>query len=124
VCACPDGSSSTQICLSNGSGYSACACVGMTTADDQGRSGSSEGSSGSSGSGATDGDSSGTSTDGGSTQGPAPECDGAHPLVDGELRYCEPGNCYCGDFSVDPPFDVCYAPEIAESCCPVEVECY
>jgi hypothetical protein len=119
-CSCTDGSTSDRICLSDGSGFSACDCVGGTTEPQTGSSddsGSSEGGSGES--------SGGGSGSGSSTGEPMPECDGSsHPLVDGDLRYCEAGNCYCGDFSVKPPFDVCYPMDIAEPCCPVEVECY
>lgn len=127
ACLCPDQSGSTQVCLADGSGYSACDCVGDSGADDDsaGTTEASDGaaetsSAGSSDDGAVDGGS-----DSGTTAGPMPECDGSsHPLVDGDLRYCEPGNCYCGDFSVDPPYDTCYVMEIAEPCCPVEVVCY
>ena len=115
-CTCTDGSMSDQICLADGSGFSACDCVGGTTEPQTG-SGEDSGS-GDSGSGEDSGSGSGSST------GPMPECDGAHPLVEGDLRYCEKGNCYCGDFSVEPPFDVCFTMDIAEACCPVEVMCY
>jgi hypothetical protein len=123
ACLCPDESASTQICLADGSDFSACDCVSATSnADDSAGSGSGGTSEttgdASTGEGTTDGGTTGAST------GPAPECDGSHPLVDGDLRFCEAGNCYCGDFSVRPPFDVCYAMEIAEPCCPVEVVCY
>jgi hypothetical protein len=49
---------------------------------------------------------------------------GSHPLVEGDLRYCEAGSCYCGDLSMKPPLDACYAEAIADPCCPVELECY
>jgi hypothetical protein len=118
-CACTDGSMSDQICLSDGSAFSACDCVGGTT---EPATGSGSEDSGSSEGGSSEGSSSGSES---STGEPMPECDGSsHPLVDGDLRYCERGNCYCGDFSVEPPFDVCYPMDIAEPCCPVEVECY
>jgi len=124
ACLCTDGTPSTQVCLADGSGFSACDCVGMS-----GSGGGSDGSTGSEGGSATSGD--GSSDDGaadsgsgGDSTGSMPECDGSHPLVEGDLRYCEMGNCYCGDFTVRPPFDVCYAMDIADACCPVDVVCY
>jgi hypothetical protein len=51
-------------------------------------------------------------------------CMGAHPLVDGDMRYCEEDHCYCGDLQMKPPLDVCYAEAIADACCPIELECY
>lgn len=131
ACLCPDDTPSTQICLADGSDYSACDCIGTMTGGGTGTGGdtSSGGGTGDSTGSTTsdDGSTDGTSVtdDGGtSTGGPPPECDGSHPLVEGDLRYCEQGFCYCGDFMVDPPFDVCYAAEIAEPCCPVDVVCY
>jgi hypothetical protein len=44
--------------------------------------------------------------------------------VEGDLRYCEKGHCYCGDLMMKPPLDVCYAEMIADPCCPVDLECY
>jgi hypothetical protein len=38
------------------------------------------------------------------------------------LRY-EGGSCYCGDPRADPPLDVCYAMDLADACCPVDVVC-
>lgn len=122
ACLCPGDTPSTQICLADGSGFSACDCVGMSGPDD-----GSGGPASSGGIETTSGEPTGGDVDessGGSSGGPPPECDGSHPLVDGDLRYCEEGHCYCGDFSVMPPFDVCYAMAIAEPCCPVEVVCY
>ena len=115
ACACADGTSSNQICLADGSGFSACDCVGVGTTAGGDSSGSSDGSSGMS---------SDAASDTGSTGEPPPECDGAHPIVEGDLRFCERGNCYCGVFDVEPPFDTCYPMDIAEPCCPVEVVCY
>ncbi|MBL4685876.1 MAG: hypothetical protein JKY37_14875, partial [Nannocystaceae bacterium] len=51
-------------------------------------------------------------------------CGGTHPLVDGEIRSCEEGHCYCGDLEADPPLDACYAEVVAEVCCSVALECY
>jgi hypothetical protein len=124
ACLCPDGTPSTQICLADGSDFSACDCVSATGEDDSGGSSGSGGVSGTSDDGSSDEGPADSGTGGSSTGGPPPECDGEHPLVDGELRYCEAGNCYCGDFSVEPPFDVCYVEAIAEACCPVDVVCY
>ena len=128
ACLCPDMSGSTQICLSDGSGFSACDCVGGDDDEGSADSASSAESSGggeTSASGSSDEGVGDSGTEAGASEGPMPECDGSsHPLVDGDLRYCEPGNCYCGDFSVDPPYDTCYMEAIAEPCCPVEVVCY
>lgn len=135
ACLCPDMSPSTQICFADGSGFSACDCVGMSgPGEDSGDSAvtgggsatSDDGSSSDSGStgGSTSTSSTSSTSSGNESTGPAPECDGSHPLVDGDLRYCEAGDCYCGDFMVEPPFDVCYAMDIAEACCPVDVVCY
>lgn len=126
ACLCPDQTPSTRICLADGMSYSECDCTGgsATTASSTESATSAEttGPSESSGDGSSEGSDSGT--DASSSEGPPPECDGSHPLVDGDLRYCEMGNCYCGDFSVRPAFDVCYAEDIAQPCCPVEVVCY
>jgi len=121
ACLCPGDSPSTQICLGDGSGYSECDCVGMMSAT---------GSGGSTGPGTTNGADESTSggpqdTEGdSSTGGPPPECDGVHPTVEGDLRFCERGFCYCEDLTVEPAFDTCYPADIAEPCCPVEVVCY
>lgn len=128
ACLCPDGGASTQVCLADGSGFSACDCVGVTTMDDDSvGSMTSPESTDSTPDTATESTDEGPAESGsdGSSTGPAPECDGSsHPLVEGDLRYCEAGNCYCGDFSVKPPFDLCYPEAIAAPCCPVEVVCY
>lgn len=64
-----------------------------------------------------------TCTDGGQF-GACECCEGSHPLVEGDLRYCDEGHCYCGDLEMKPPLDACYAETIADPCCPVDLECY
>ena len=121
--------------MPDGSGYSACECGGTTTATSTSAgstststAGTTAGSEETAGRGSSEGGGSGTSAaDGsGSSEGPPPECNGSHPLVEGDLRYCERGHCYCGDLDAMPPVDVCYATEIAEACCPegIELVCY
>lgn len=44
-------------------------------------------------------------------------CRGEHPLVMGDRRYCNPGDCYCAD-----P-DACFPMEVADACCPGAVVC-
>ncbi len=39
------------------------------------------------------------------------ECKGNHPLVDGSVRFCEPGVCYCA------ANDSCFPSAIAAICC-------
>jgi hypothetical protein len=56
--------------------------------------------------------------------GPCECCEGTHPLLEGDLRYCDEGVCYCGDLDMEPPIDVCYEQAIADACCPVDLECY
>ena len=49
------------------------------------------------------------------------ECSGSHPIVEGGRRFCDPGSCYCGDTAMG--LDVCYTADIADACCPVDLEC-
>jgi hypothetical protein len=53
-------------------------------------------------------------------------CNGSHPEVEGDLRYCLRGFCYCGDLEIKPPVDACYGAPFAEVCCPGDIvlECY
>ncbi len=53
-------------------------------------------------------------------------CEGTHPLVEGDLRYCEAGDCYCGALRAIPPIDVCYDQMVADLCCPGDIDlvCY
>lgn len=53
-------------------------------------------------------------------------CIGDHPEVEGEMRFCLEGHCYCGNFEVEPPIDVCYGEMVADVCCPGDIilECY
>lgn len=44
-------------------------------------------------------------------------CSGTHPLVEGERRYCAPGDCYCAT-----P-DSCHSAPTAAACCEVDVVC-
>jgi hypothetical protein len=44
-------------------------------------------------------------------------CNGTHPLLDGERRYCEAGDCYCAD-----P-DSCFAQAVADACCAGAIVC-
>jgi hypothetical protein len=44
-------------------------------------------------------------------------CEGTHPLVDGDRRYCEAGDCYCAT-----P-DNCYPAASAVACCSVDPVC-
>jgi|GEM_PF-6136493 len=65
-----------------------------------------------------------TSSGESSSGGPGPACTGSHPIVDGEMRYCERGDCYCADFEARPVIEFCFPADIAEPCCPVDVVCY
>ena len=53
--------------------------------------------------------------------GPSVICVGEHPRFTGmgTLRYCDPGNCYCGGTS-----DICYPMDTAAACCSIAVVCY
>lgn len=62
-CACTDGSSSTQVCEDDGSGYGACACDGGETSDSGESSGSTDGTDGSTDGSDTDTSGSESSTD-------------------------------------------------------------
>lgn len=55
--------------------------------------------------------------DAGSSDGGGVICRGTHPLLDGERRYCEAGDCFCAS-----P-DNCYPEEVAAECCEVDVVC-
>lgn len=44
-------------------------------------------------------------------------CTGTHPLVEGERRFCEAGDCFCAT-----P-DACFPAAIAATCCEVDVVC-
>jgi hypothetical protein len=45
------------------------------------------------------------------------ECTRQHPAVDGSVRFCETGRCYCA------PADTCFPAAIAAVCCPTEPQC-
>jgi hypothetical protein len=83
---------------------------------------SAEEDSGESGEGSTDAGVEDTA--GSSSEGPPPECIGSHPLVEGELRYCEEGSCYCNDTVSPVPSENCFTMDIADPCCAVELVCY
>jgi hypothetical protein len=131
-CACPDGSQSMQTCNAEGTGFSACECGGTEGATSAGSTSSSTSGGTTTSAGSTadtgEGSSGGGSDSGGqdSSSDGGIECMGSHPLVEGDLRYCERGDCYCGDLQARPPVDVCYAMDIAEACCPegIELVCY
>jgi hypothetical protein len=74
-----------------------------------GSAGSSAGSAGSSGS-------SGSSAGSGGAAGA--ECNGTHPLVDGGVRYCEPGQCRCIGS------DLCFLQDRAARCCEGQLRCF
>jgi hypothetical protein len=58
--------------------------------------------------------------DAGARDASAVICVGEHPRITGmgDLRWCDPGNCYCGS-----P-DNCYPADTAAACCAVAVVCY
>lgn len=72
------------------------------------------GSSGSAGSGA----SSGSSGAAGSAGAAGQECKGTHPLLDGGIRFCSPGECRCQGS------DLCFPQEQAARCCEGELRCF
>ena len=43
-------------------------------------------------------------------------CNGEHPLFDATRRWCDPG-CYCSTS------DACFAADVADACCDVDVVC-
>jgi hypothetical protein len=49
-------------------------------------------------------------------------CMGSHPIVEGDVRYCDTGRCYCGDPTMS--LDACFPEPTADPCCPVDLECY
>lgn len=153
ACACTDGTQGTQTCDAEGSAFDACECGGGTSAATTGTGSATD--DGGSTTSPTGDDSTGADTTPADTgmdmctpgvpepcdcpDGPGFQrcnemgelgecscCEGSHPLVEGDLRYCEEGSCYCGALQVDPPIDVCYEAMIAESCCPGDIDlvCY
>jgi hypothetical protein len=40
------------------------------------------------------------------------ECEGSHPLLSSQSRFCPAGACYCND-----PFDTCFPADTAQACC-------
>jgi len=113
-CTCSGGVSGQQVCMAAGDGYWPCEC---------GAGGSMDGSGGGSQSG-TSAASSETGAGSASDVTGGSACDATHPLVEGDMRFCEQGFCYCGDPAADPPLDSCYAADEADACCPVDLECY
>ena len=151
ACVCTSGDQGIQICNEDGSAFDACDCgdgtsggtsVGGTDGDGTTTSAADDGSSG--------GDTMMPDTGAQACTPGVPEpcdcpngpgfqrcnemgelgecmcCDGTHPLVEGDLRYCEMGDCYCGALQANPPIDVCYDQMMAELCCPGDIElvCY
>jgi hypothetical protein len=111
-----------------GSGGSAAGNGGATATGGRGAGGSSSGSSGAAGEGGTgdggagDGGTSGAGAGGasgdGGTGGGGGMCpDPIHPNVNGTMRTCNAGFCYCADD------DGCYPDAVASSCCAVTVAC-
>jgi hypothetical protein len=152
ACACTDGAQGQQECNDAGSGFGACLCEGGGSGSggstDPGTTSAAESTAG--GSDSTGEDPTGTDTgdamctpgvaetcdcgDGPGVQrcndagelGPCECCMGSHPLVEGDLRYCDAGACYCGALQAVPPVDVCYDDAIAQLCCPGDIAlvCY
>src|SRR5262249_19081311 len=50
------------------------------------------------------------------TDGPT-DCSRQHPAVDGSVRFCEPGGCYCASE------DTCFPAANAATCCPEAPQC-
>jgi hypothetical protein len=75
---------------------------GGTPSDDGGSSNSSDAGTGSGGDAAGAGGGSGDPV----------ECNGAHPQVSGQNRFCLADACYC-----NAPFDTCFPEETAQTCC-------
>lgn len=149
-CACTDGTMGTQVCAEDGQSFGACECGAGTSGGQGGTGTTSDGDSTGDG---TTGPAEGTTSEGETDAaclpgtiftcdcpegpgyqecsesgeiGPCICCEGSHPLVEGDLRYCEEGHCYCGDLMAMPPVDACFAQAIAEACCPGDIvlECY
>lgn len=134
-CACPDGTQSQQTCAADGNAFGACACGGSTDSTTTASSSSTTASTTTDPSstttgtdeesgGSSDAGSSESGTAAGSSDGPTPECTGSHPIVEGEMRYCEEGNCYCNDTVSPVPSESCFPEDIADACCAVELVCY
>jgi hypothetical protein len=74
-------------------------------------------------SGNSGGEGPGTSS-GGSNSGPGNGgsgnvvCEGSHPNVEDDNRFCDSGDCYCND-----PFDTCFPEDIAGECCEGKLRC-
>ena len=73
--------------------------------------------SGGSSAGGASGASGATGEDGGAAGEAGVECNPVHPNVDGDLRTCNPGFCYC------PGNDGCFDAGVASSCCVEPVVC-
>lgn len=136
-CACPDGTQSQQTCEASGDAFGACECgtstsatttsasttSGTTTSTTTSSSTTTPDDTGESTAGDSE-DSGTTASDESSSTGPAPECNGTHPIVEGDLRYCEKGDCYCNDLVSPVPSENCFPADIADACCAVELVCY
>lgn len=108
-CACADGTPGEQVCKAAGDGYWPCEC-GNAEASASQTAGSQSGSQSTTASETGDATASDASTG-------ASECESSHPLVDGEMRYCEADACYC------KPTDACFAADQAQGCCTDAVVC-
>jgi hypothetical protein len=68
-------------------------------------------------------DDSGAPGDGGPTDAApidAEACMGAHPEVEGDMRFCLSGACYCRESDT---METCYPAAVAARCCSVDVVC-
>lgn len=89
-----------------GSGGSSAGAAGSggSSAGAAGVGGSSGGAAGASGSGGTAGAS--------GSAGAGASCQGSHPNIEQQRRFCDVGSCYCTD-----PFDTCFSSSSADRCC-------
>ena len=112
-CACQDGSPGEQVCMTDGAGFWPCECEGEMGGASASAS-SSPGTGSASGSGSAEGPSTMTSA---ATSDSGSACEGSHPLVEGDARFCGDGDCYCR------PTDTCFAEAEAAGCCEDVVLC-
>jgi hypothetical protein len=73
------------------------------------------GSAGSAGNGGSSGSSGSTA---GSSGAAGAECNGTHPLLDGGVRFCAPGECRCEGT------DLCFPQDRAARCCDGQLRCF
>jgi hypothetical protein len=104
----------TNSMSSGGSGNSMAGDSGSVAGSDATGGTNPSGGSGTSDGGATASGTAGAEVVGGAdgSAGAPVQCEGSHPLLSDQNRYCAAGDCYCND-----PFDTCFPSETAKACC-------